>query len=105
LLGTAHAGHLMLRQLLGEGCIWVKLSGIANISEAAPAYDDVRRVHESLVAANADQLVWGSDWPHTRPAGEVPRTADLFERFLEWTPSSVDRECILSSNARRLYRL
>lgn len=105
LLGTDHAGHLMMRQLLVEGCIWVKLSGIANISNAAPGYDDVRRVHESLVNANVDQLVWGSDWPHTRSAGETPRTAHLLELLLEWTPSLVARDAILSGNARRLYRL
>ena len=37
LLGTDHAGLEILGQLLAEGRVWVKLSGVANISQAAPA--------------------------------------------------------------------
>lgn len=103
-LGTRHAGHAALCELLSEGSVWVKLSGVANISDAAPAYDDARAVHESLLRANPQRLVWGSDWPHTRPAHAAPRTADLFELFCAWTQSPEERERVLRLNPWELYR-
>jgi predicted TIM-barrel fold metal-dependent hydrolase len=102
-LGVRHAGIQSLVQLLSEGSIWVKLSGIANISDSAPAYDDVRPLHEALLAANPQRLVWGSDWPHTKPGGAVPDTAALLERFEAWTPPH-ERERILRRNPMQLYR-
>ena len=104
-LGTGHVGFLTLLELLSAGRVWVKLSGIANISEAAPTYEDARAVHQALLRANPEHLVWGSDWPHTRPSGAAPLTADLFERFARWTPDVACRERILRSNPERLYRL
>jgi predicted TIM-barrel fold metal-dependent hydrolase len=34
-----------------------------------------------------------------------PHSADLLQRFLDWTPLDADRSRILSLNAVRLYRL
>lgn len=102
-LGAEHAGLRTLCELLEEGCVWVKLSGVANVSDDAPHHDDVRPIHERLLKANSEQLVWGSDWPHTRPGTETPCTADLLKLFLDWTPARSDRQRILSSNPRRLY--
>jgi predicted TIM-barrel fold metal-dependent hydrolase len=104
-LGAAHAGMQAMARLLSEGRIWVKLSGLANISEQGPQFGDAHAVHAALLAANPEQLVWGSDWPHTKPAGVRPHTADLLQRFLDWTPLDADRSRILSLNAVRLYRL
>jgi predicted TIM-barrel fold metal-dependent hydrolase len=104
-LGVGHAGLTALRELLIEGRVWVKLSGAANISEAAPRYDDARLVHQALLEANVERLVWGSDWPHTRPSGMAPRTDNLFSLFLDWTPLAADRERILQRNPRELYDL
>jgi predicted TIM-barrel fold metal-dependent hydrolase len=104
-LGAQHAGVQALVRLLCEGRIWVKLSGVANISDRHPTYDDARRVHEALLAANPEQLVWGSDWPHTKPAGTRPHAAALMALFHAWTPAQADRRRILTLNPRRLYRL
>jgi len=102
-LGAQHAGIEAMTQLLCEGRVWVKLSGVANISDAAPTYDDAQRVHEALLAANPQQLIWGSDWPHTKPAGIPPDTAALLRLFHAWTPKR-DTERILCTNPARLYR-
>jgi 2-pyrone-4,6-dicarboxylate lactonase len=103
-LGAGHDGIRALAQLMREGPVWVKLSGIANVSDAGPAYEDARAVHDALVAAAPDRLVWGSDWPHTKPAGERPRTAALLGLFRAWTTAAlVDR--IGKQNAVRLYGL
>lgn len=102
--GATHAGIAALAQLMREGPVWVKLSGIANISDAGPGYDDVRAVHETLVAAAPQRLVWGSDWPHTRPAGQRPRTAALMQLFHDWTAPAL-RDQIGSINPMQLYGL
>jgi 2-pyrone-4,6-dicarboxylate lactonase len=102
-LGASHPGVEALRQLLTEGRIWVKLSGIANISEAPPLYEDAKAVHDALLEANPEQLVWGSDWPHTKPAGSRPDTQALLGMFYDWTASEHHRECILKRNPERLY--
>jgi len=104
-LGAAHGGVAAMVRLLAEGRIWVKLSGLANISELAPTFDDARAIHVALLAANPEQLVWGSDWPHTRPAGAKPHTDALLRLFNDWTPSRADRRRVLSLNPDRLYRL
>lgn len=104
-LGAAHAGIESLVRLLSEGRIWVKLSGVANISDLGPTYDDARPVHEALLAANPEQLVWGSDWPHTKPAGDRPHADALLRLFHQWTPAEADRRRILTLNPMRLYRL
>jgi predicted TIM-barrel fold metal-dependent hydrolase len=103
-LGVTHEGIAALAQLMRSGPVWVKLSGVANVSDAAPGYDDARAVHEALLAAAPDRLVWGSDWPHTKPAGERPRTIALMQLFHDWTPPPL-RDQIASHNAVRLYRL
>lgn len=103
-LGADHAGIAALVQLMREGPGWVKLSGIANLSAAAPHYDDARAIHDALVAAAPDRLVWGSDWPHTKPAGERPNTAKLLRLVQDWTaPTLFDR--IAWGNALQLYGL
>jgi len=103
-LGATHEGIGTLTRLMRDGPVWVKLSGVSNVSDARPGYDDARAVHEALVSAAPDRLVWGSDWPHTRPAGERPRTAALVQLFYEWTPSAL-RDRIAWLNAARLYGL
>ena len=103
-LGATHPGIGALAELMKSGPVWVKLSGIANISSAAPGYEDARAVHEALLAAAPERLVWGSDWPHTKPAGEKPDTAALLQRFRAWTPPAT-QELIQRTNALALYRL
>lgn len=103
-LGADHEGIRSLVRLMRDGPVWVKLSGVANLSEAGPGYADARPVHDALLSAAPDRLLWGSDWPHTRPVGERPRTAALWQLFLAWTPPLL-RDPIGSGNAMALYRL
>lgn len=103
ILGTRHSGLRALMQLMRDGPIWVKLSGIANLSDAGPDYPDAREIHEALVDAQPGRLVWGSDWPHTKPGGARPNTAALAELFRKWTPVALQHE-IAMRNAMALYR-
>lgn len=103
-LGVAHDGVAQLREMLEEGWCWVKLSGLANVSDQAPMYENARPMHEWLVDNFPERLVWGSDWPHTRPHGKPPVTHGIFERFMAWTPEA-RRRSILLDNPRGLYKL
>ena len=103
-LGTIHSGIQTLIELMRDAPVWVKLSGIANVSDLGPGYEDARQIHEALVAAAPDRLVWGSDWPHTKPTGERPKTSALLQLFREWTPTKT-RHVIEWNNPVSLYRL
>lgn len=101
--GVTGAGFQAVRRYLSEGQIWVKLSGAYRISDAYPDYPDVKPMHEALVKANPDQLLWGSDWPHPRLAENMPDDGHLLDLFNDWTPDEATRRKILVSNAERLY--
>jgi len=102
-LGTSAPGFQSLLRLVGDGGCWVKLSGAHRVSRQAPDYPDAHAFHEALVAANPDQLVWGSDWPHPRMEGEMPNAGHLLDLFNAWTPDDAIRRRILTDNPARLY--
>jgi 2-pyrone-4,6-dicarboxylate lactonase len=101
--GVTAPGFQALLRLLGEGGCWVKLSGAHRVSQAAPDYPDAKPLHEALVAANPDQCVWGSDWPHPRIEGQMPNAGHLLDLFNEWTPDDAIRRRILVANPAKLY--
>ncbi|MDZ4290794.1 MAG: amidohydrolase family protein [Hydrogenophaga sp.] len=101
-LGPDHDGIRAMRQLLSLGQVWIKLSGIANISAQAPEFANVRGIHESLVDARPDRLVWGSDWPHTKPSGQKPNARQLLQLFQTWTPLDLQLR-VLAGNPAKFY--
>jgi len=101
--GVGDSAFQTLAQLLGEGSVWVKLTSFRNSRQHAP-YDDVRPFHDTLVATNSDQLLWGSDWPFLGMSGDrVPTVAGLLELLCTWVPDAGVRTKILSHNPARLY--
>ena len=42
----------------------MKISGAYRASKLGPDYADCVPLAQSLIAANADRIVWGTDWPH-----------------------------------------
>lgn len=101
-LGPDHPGIRAMRQLLTLGQVWIKLSGIANISDQAPDFANVRGLHDLLLDARPDRLVWGSDWPHTKPSGQKPNARQLLNLFHSWTPKDMQSK-ILAGNPTKLY--
>lgn len=101
-LGPDHDGIRAMVQLLTLGRVWIKLCGVANISDQAPEFANVRGIHESLIHARPDRLIWGSDWPHTKPSGQKPNTRQLLHLFQSWTPKDLQRR-ILAGNPAKLY--
>jgi predicted TIM-barrel fold metal-dependent hydrolase len=70
---------------------------------------------QALIAANAERIVWGSDWPHP-DSTVVPRRkatdlaplyqiddGRLFDQLPVWAPDAAVRKTILVDNPARLY--
>jgi predicted TIM-barrel fold metal-dependent hydrolase len=101
--GTQNPGFQALLRAIGGGKFWAKLSGTYRLGATPPDYVQAKPFNDALVAANPDNLVWGTDWPHPRPEGPVPDAQRLIDVFLEWTPSAALRQAILADNPARLY--
>ncbi len=102
-LGANQPGVQQMCRLLAEGRIWVKVSGAYRVSEQYPDYPDARPIHEELVRANPEQVVWGTDWPHARLEKDMPEDGHLLDLFNAWTPDAELRKTILVDNPARLY--
>ena len=98
--GIDEPGFRCLLELLETGKFWVKLCAYRNLPRAD--IEVGRAFHEAMLDANAERLVWGSDWPHLRITPE-PDAADLLDAFRRWTGSDELVERILVTNPDRLY--
>lgn len=101
--------------LLRAGKAYVKISGAYRISSKAPDYPDAAPLAKALIAANAERVIWGSDWPHPS-GGPLPgHTATdlapllqiddgrLLDQLPVWAPDAAVRKTILVDNPARLY--
>ncbi|KAK1246385.1 hypothetical protein MKX08_000187 [Trichoderma sp. CBMAI-0020] len=62
---TLQPGFTDIVLLVRSGALYVKINAPYRISNLAPDYTDVRPLITALVEANPQQILWGSDWPHT----------------------------------------
>jgi predicted TIM-barrel fold metal-dependent hydrolase len=98
-----HAPRALL-DLLASGRGWVKLSAPYRFSSAdGPPYADVLPLVGALVAANPEQLLWASDWPHTERFTPTPHDADLVDLLPDWLGSDDLRRRVCVANPARLY--
>jgi 2-pyrone-4,6-dicarboxylate lactonase len=101
--GANQPGVQQMCRLLAEGRIWVKVSGSYRVSTQYPDYPDAKPIHEALVHANPDQIVWGTDWPHPRLEKDMHEDGHLLDLFNAWTPDAELRKKILVDNPVKLY--
>ncbi|MGV3627406.1 MAG: amidohydrolase family protein [Betaproteobacteria bacterium] len=101
-LGANQPGVQQMCRLLAEGKIWVKVSGAYRVSEQYPDYPDAKAIHEALVKANPEQIIWGTDWPHPRLEKDMPEDGHLLDLFNAWTREPL-RKKILVDNPAKLY--
>ncbi len=87
---------------LSKGEIWIKLT-LCRTSKKAPSYADLHPFHDSLVAANPDRLIWGSDWPYVRMGDAAPDVGQMIDLFTSWVSDPSIRRKILVENPARLY--
>jgi 2-pyrone-4,6-dicarboxylate lactonase len=103
--GLTDPGFRALLALVRDGRTWVKLSGAYRLSaRQTPPYSDVDPIARALIEANADRMVFGTDWPHPGIQKPMPNDADMVTALLRWTdydPSLLS--CILVDNPARLY--
>lgn len=114
-LGLEQPGFADLVELVKSGKAYVKISGAYRASKQGPDYADVTPFAKALIAANADRIVWGTDWPHpdsvTPPGKQITDVTPLFQiddgRLLNqlpvWAPDAGIRKKILVDNPVKLY--
>ena len=113
--GVDQPGFADLLELVKSGKAYVKISGAYRASKLAPDYPDAAPLARALIAANADRIVWGTDWPHpdsvTPPGRQVTDVTPLLQiddgallnQLPVWAPDEATRKKILVDNPARLY--
>lgn len=114
-LGTGQPGFDKMLDLVQSGKAYVKISGAYRSSDNAPDYPDVAPLAKALIAANAERIVWGSDWPHPAGGALPGHTATdvaplsqiddgrLLNQLAVWASDPGVRKKILVDNPARLY--
>lgn len=103
--GLATPGFQALLRLMKSGRAWVKLTGPYRIStQPLPHADTIAYTH-ALIEANADRVIWGTDWPHVMLNWKIPmpNDGDLCELLSAWVPDASLRKRVLVDNPTRLY--
>ncbi|WP_315983349.1 amidohydrolase family protein [Aliamphritea spongicola] len=102
--GINQPGFQAMLRLISEGKSWAKLSGSYRFTgqQEAP-YSDVTAFARTIIAANPDQVVYGSDWPHPHFDIPMPEDGALLNMLPDWAPDAHLRQKILADNPARLY--
>jgi predicted TIM-barrel fold metal-dependent hydrolase len=110
--GLEQPGFAALVEMVRSGKAYVKISGAYRAS-TRPDYADAAPFAKALIAANADRILWGSDWPHPDSTSSRPTTAvsplmqiddgRLLNQLPVWAPDAAVRRKILVDNPARLY--
>jgi predicted TIM-barrel fold metal-dependent hydrolase len=113
--GVDQPGFADLLELVKSGKAYVKISGAYRASKLAPDYPDAAPLARALIAANAERIVWGTDWPHPDSVTPADRKVTdvtplfqiddgrLFNQLAVWAPEEAIRSKILVENPVRLY--
>jgi len=96
-------GFQAMVRLAETGRCWVKLSGPYRISATDMPHDDIFSTAQTLARAVPDQLIWGSDWPHTNIVRPIADDSCLFDLVATWITDKSTRSKILVDNPTRLY--
>jgi predicted TIM-barrel fold metal-dependent hydrolase len=112
-LGPQQPGFEDLLELVRSGKSYVKVSAPYQVSTQAPEYADAGPLAKALVAANADRILWGTNWPHPNATSGLPATrltplmqmddGRLLNQLAVWVPDAPLRKRILVDNPARLY--
>lgn len=111
--GIGQAGFASLLRVVQAGKAYVKVTHRFLPSGTGPEYRDAAAMLKALLAANAERVLWGTDWPHPDSA-RVPgrKPTDLapleqvddvawLQRMESWLGAA--RQRVLVDNPARLY--
>ena len=102
--GVGDENFQALLRLVGDGVAHVKVSAAYRVSKQYPDYGDARALHDALLRANPERLMWGTDWPHPSiDAAVMPDDGHLMDLFCAWTPDAGVRRQILVETPARLF--
>lgn len=103
--GVNYAPFRTLASLVAEGNTWIKLSAPyrLGVGDLGP-WDPVVALAHSLLAANADHVLWATDWPHPNKFGAIPNDAHLIDQLERWIPDRALRQAVLVDNPAEFYR-
>ncbi|MEM9210634.1 MAG: amidohydrolase family protein [Pseudomonadota bacterium] len=102
--GGASPGFDLLCEAVASGRAWVKLSAPYRLSRGdGPPYEDVIEISATLLRANPNRCLWGSDWPHPAIQTPVPAPHDLMAHFEAICPDAGLRQTVLWENPKTLY--
>jgi len=101
--GLNDPGFQALLRLMKAGKAWVKFTGPYRISTQAMPHADTSAYAHALIAANAQRVLWGSDWPHVMVKSAMPNDGDLCDLLSAWIPDAATREQVLVNNPATLY--
>ena len=101
--GLEEDGFRCLLDLLDTGNTWVKLSAAGRSTDAPLPYTPMLPFAHALVDRAPQNLLWGSDWPHTSHEGAMPNDGDLLDLLAQWAPDQAVRNAIQRTNPARLY--
>lgn len=103
--GVDDAGFQFLCKLLAQGKAWTKISGADRNTAAGSPFADIAPFATSLLKANSERVVWGTDWPHINyyNAAQVPDDGILLNLLADWMPDEATRKRVLVDNPARLY--
>ena len=114
--GLEQPGFAELIELVKSGKAYVKISGAYRAGKKGPDFADAAPLARALIAANAERIVWGTDWPHPNSASVPGRTkldiapfftiddGLLLNQLPLWAPDAATRAKILVDNPARLYK-
>jgi predicted TIM-barrel fold metal-dependent hydrolase len=97
--GVDGADFQRLLAHLRDGTVWIKLT----LCRVAQQPDTLRPLHDALIAANPERLLWGSDWPYVRLSAP-PDAGRMLDRFMDWTGDAALIRRILVENPAALFR-
>lgn len=113
--GIDQPGLADILALMRAKKVIMKISGPYQISKM-PRYGDVAAMARLFIDTAPDQVIWGSDWPHTGGANRPPdQSLDVIEAFRDeddrynfdllgqWVPNPNTRKIILVDTPARLY--
>jgi predicted TIM-barrel fold metal-dependent hydrolase len=92
---TDEEGFLLMLDMVSSGRAWTKLSN--------PRFQPSTQRARMLIEANADRVVWGSDWPHVSYHPPLPDDRELLSFLGELTDDEALLQKILVTNPQNLY--